>query len=256
MRTSLLLLLCSATLMACFPEPPDRTGGEPPPARTFNRETFESQVLPALSAGGCLACHSAAANMGNFGLYPMPASAGERDQNFTEATGLVSASLTDASQAKTAALYVKATVSHSGSTPIADATVLENWIIVGLGGVPVGGGGPDAGPVGGGEPFDAEAFASQIQPALDGNNCIRFCHNVTSPSGDFGLTFNATAGSAEMEANRQAAIDKVDAELAPGEAAMSALYVAATDTHSGNPITDAAKLEALRSWIASGLTGP
>lgn len=258
-RTSFLLLLCSATLMACFPQPPDYTDGPETP-RNFNRATFESQVMPALKAGGCLGCHNGnvAMPMGGFGLYPDPANADQSDQNFERVVGLVSTRLT-AATARMAQIYLKATEVHSGSTPLANAIVLENWIVVGLGGEPldVPDPGPDAG-AGNTDAFDADVFASDIQEIFDENGCTANCHNAMSeaPLGLFGLTPMAFPGSAEMEANRLAVIEKIDTALAPENATQAKVYVKATTAHSGSTVvTNSSELTALESWISLGLMG-
>jgi hypothetical protein len=259
-RTSLLLLLCSATLMACFPQPPDYTDGPETPSN-FSRDTFETQVLPALSSGGCLGCHSADVAMGGFGLYANPADSAQRDENFNRVVKLVSSSLT-ADTATMARIYVKATVSHSNSTPLANAVVLENWIRVGLGGQPVAGG-PDAGPApdgggGGGntDAFDADVFERDIQEIFDDNSCTNNCHNTTSRLGNFGLTPMAFPGSQEIEANRLAVIGKIDTSLAPADATQATVYVKATNAHSGSTeVTSSSQLTALESWITVGLMG-
>jgi len=262
MRTALLLLLCSATLMACFPEPPDNdSGNNPLPPNDFNRTTFESQVLPALREGGCLGCHNAASPMGNFGLYSMPASSSESDENFTRVVRLVSTSLT-ADQAQMAKIYQKAVVAHSGSTPLSNPLVIENWIREGLGGAPIGGGGPDAGPGpdgggGGGGAFDLAVFASDIQPILDGNGCTAMaCHSTSTFAGGMGLTANAVAGSPESQTNLEKVLLKIDTTLPPEQAAMAKLFVKATTAHSGSrAVTDGTQRTTLENWIADGLMG-
>ena len=252
-----------ATLIACFPVPPDYDDGPEMP-RNFSRDTFESQVLPALNSGGCLGCHNAnsAAPLGGFGLYPDPLNQTQRDENFNRVVGLVSTSLA-AAQAKMARIYDKAVTAHSGSTPLANAIVLENWIITGLGGQPVSGG-PDAGPApdgggggGGGntDAFDADVFARDIQDIFDDNGCTDSCHNTTSRLGNFGL-IPMPFSSAEVEANRLAVIEKIDTTLAPANATQATIYVKATTAHSGSTaVTNASQLTALESWISVGLMG-
>jgi hypothetical protein len=125
---------------------------------------------------------------------------------------------------------------------------------------PPGGGGapppstPDAG--GGGNPgsFDAATFASEIQPMLDRSGCIGGCHNTTSRLGNFGMTANAAAGSAEIAANLEAVVARIDTSLSPDAATQAKIYVKATDMH-GPVISDTNDLNTLRDWIADGLGG-
>jgi hypothetical protein len=271
MRTSLLLLLCTSTLMACFPDPPGDIGGGPavpPDANAVNPctllgapgkaagfpydvSTFNQMILPPLRAGCLLSsgCHGPG-NPNAYTVYPSTGSDSTcpDEQSFNEV-------FTDSDYMQLGAMSkivqkTNGTLGHSfAATQPASMEVtalLETYIDAAKAAYDADGGG------GGG--FDAAAFASDIQPIFDGGGCIGGCHNTTSRFGNFGLTALPVAGSAELEANRQAVIAKIDATLAADSATQARIYQKATVAHSGSvAVVDPAKLEALRSWIASGL---
>ena len=265
-RTSLWLLLCSAILMACFPQPPDYTGGGPgtPDANTgnpcdrqsagsgegfpFDVTVFDDMIQPALMTNNCQVgggCHGPG-NANEFTIF----TEGEcpEIQTFNEVFRLSSYQ-----QGATASRMVQAIngmlASHPVKPPGTDAlvTLLTDYIDTAKATYEAGGGG-------GGGGFDPEVFASDIQDILDDGGCLASCHNTTNRFGEFGLT-PMPFGSADLEANFQAVLTKIETTLTPDQATMATLYVKATTAHGGStPITNATDLSTLESWIADGLT--
>lgn len=99
--------------------------------------------------------------------------------------------------------------------------------------------------------FDANIFATQIQPALDSTGCLnQGCHNKDGNAGNLGLNPNPTVGSPEMDEN----FKKLTTYVAQGSpsATVTTLYVFATDGHRFVKLSPD-NAEVLEGWIDAAL---
>jgi hypothetical protein len=279
-RTSLLWLLCSATLMACLPQPPDRgSPADPCVPRTlkageaagypYSLSEYRASIAPELERGCEVGsgCHGAGSPTSRFQVF----STDNPGNNCFEAETFnqVVARLALNQEPAMSPLVVKLSDTSDMHPDYAEfSSTLQAFVsnakIVQDGGTPAplvdAGPASDGGGGGGGntDAFDADVFASDIQEIFDENGCTANCHNAMNefPLGLFGLTPMAFPGSAEMEANRLAVIEKIDTALAPENATQAKVYVKATTAHSGSTVvTNSSELTALEGWISVGLMG-
>jgi hypothetical protein len=276
-RTSLLLLLCSATLMACLPQPPDRgPAADPCVPRTleagkadgypYSLSEYRATIGPPLTMGCELGspCHGSGSPANRLQVF----SATNPGNNCFEAETFnqVVARLSLTQEPANSPLVTKisdASDNHPDNADLAAAlqTFVSNAKIVQDGGTPPplvdAGPGADGGGGGGNtDAFDADVFERDIQDIFDDNNCTENCHSTSSRLGNFGLTPLAFPGSPEIEANRLAVIAKIDTTLTPADATQAKIYEKATTGHSGSTVvTNTSELTALESWISVGLMG-
>lgn len=99
--------------------------------------------------------------------------------------------------------------------------------------------------------FDEDAFAAQIQPALDASGCIGAgCHDKTTAQSGFGLHANPTVGSPEMAENFKDVVSYVAIDASAADA--TTLYDRSTDNHAGRVLNQTAA-NVLEAWIQAAL---
>jgi hypothetical protein len=271
MYKSILSMLISLGLMACFPAPPDNgggggggtpdaAGGNPCTRQSagtgdgfpFDVATFDSMLYTPLK--GCeigSGCHGAG-NSNRFTVY----STGDCPdiKTFNEVFGK-----SDYQQGGAASAIVKILDGTSGIPHTMDANLaglLTSYIDTAKQTFDEGGGGGnDGGPGGGGGSFDPTVYANQIHPILTGSNCANSnCHNIddgTNLGGGFGLHPRALAGSAEVTENIAAIAMRIDTSLPAAQANLTEFYDRCTDSHTGSVVGNP---QAIEDWIAAGLT--
>ena len=272
MYKSILLMLVSLSLMACFPDPPTGGGGGgTPDAAVANPCTpttaagnsmagfpydvadFNANILPPLRTGCLVAagCHGPGTTT-RFTVQPEAGSTSTCPEVESFNNVVAQSNYMQGAAMSAIVQKINGTVTHvhpsSSPASMQMTTLFTAFIDAAKTNFEMNGGG-------GGAAFDPAVFAQQIQPAIDAGGCIGACHNLTTKLGNFGLTAMAQAGTPELTANITAIVEKIDPSLDPAQATMAKFYMKATDGH-GTRISDATALGNLESWIAAGLMGP
>ncbi len=278
MYKSILSMLLSLGLMACFPDPPTGGGGGGPPADPcdlitveggayagypFDVNAFTANVLPKLEmscqfTNGCHGLGSPASRLQVFST----ANAGNNcfeNETFNQVVKRSSYTTGGAGSAIVLKSNDPADM-HPDNTEIAGLlqTFVDNAKATAEGGGPGpgvdGGPGSDGGGGGGGGSLDPNVYATQIHPILTGSNCTNSnCHNINDGAlgGGFGLQPRALAGSANVTQNIAAIAERIDTSLPAAQANMTEFYLKCTDSHLGSVVSNP---QAIEDWIAASLT--